>query len=112
MELVGCAKNKNTFGQLFIPRISRDFLHNGGFNMKKYILGGVVLAGMFWFAYYAGGRVAFERCRADMVIRTNESIVQRIQNNQKKQRIVNEETNRSGVRDIRVFLREKYTIGE
>jgi hypothetical protein len=75
---------------------------------KIYIIAAVALAvaGSYW----AGGRVASERCRAESAERKNESdarIQSEIINAKAK---INEETYRTGAADIRMRLRADYTI--
>lgn len=59
-------------------------------------------------AYIVGGRVALEKCRADVVhnITAQQTEIIKIQEN------VNAEAISRGVGDIRRVLRKKYTIAE
>ena len=64
----------------------------------------VVVAGAYW----AGGRVAAQKCNAraaEVAVKQNQEII-------KTMVAINEKTFNTGVRDIRRVLREKYTIAE
>jgi pyrroline-5-carboxylate reductase len=79
---------------------------------KIYFIAAGGMAAAIFFAYIAGGKIARERCRADMAVAAQTVALQNITENNNKQRIINEETYRTGVRDMRVWLREKYTIAD
>lgn len=64
----------------------------------------VVVAGAYW----AGGRVAAQKCNA----RAAEVAVKQKQEIIKTMGAINEKTFNTGVCDIRRVLREKYTIAE
>ena len=74
--------------------------------MKFYLIGAVValVAG----AYFAGGRVAHERCRAAAANTATEIAI----NSANITRIANEKTFNTGLRDIRRILHQKYTIAD
>lgn len=64
----------------------------------------VVVAGAYW----AGGRVAVQKCNAraaEVAVKQNQEII-------KTMGAINEKTFNTGVCDIRRVLREKYTIAE
>jgi len=74
--------------------------------MKFYLIGAVValVAG----AYFAGGRIAHEKCRAAAANTATEIAI----NSTNITRIANEKTFNTGVRDIRNILRQQYTIAD
>lgn len=83
----------------------RDFFIS---DMKLYIflffICVVVVAGAYW----AGGRVAAQKCNAraaEVAVKQNQEII-------KTMGAINEKTFNTGVCDIRRVLREKYTIAE
>ncbi|MDL2295256.1 hypothetical protein LJC18_00335 [Lachnospiraceae bacterium OttesenSCG-928-E19] len=77
--------------------------------MNKIYIGAAILA-VVYGAYWAGGRIANAQCRADQVIDNamqNDKIHQTII---ETKRIVNETVITTGTIDIRMRLRDKYTI--
>lgn len=83
------------------------FLLNKGEIMKNYIIIAIVIA-LIAFTYWAGGRIAKEKCHANIAKNNQEFQIQSIKQKEK----INAETYSSGVADLRNRLREKYTIAE
>lgn len=74
--------------------------------MKIYLI--ATVGALALGAYVMGGKIAREKCRTDVAIAaTNTEIKSR-----EIERIVNEKTFTTGVRDIRDILRTKYTIAD
>lgn len=78
--------------------------------IKIYIIAGI--AGVIFAAYWAGGRIAIQRCRADIAVQQNMSAAQLQTEIIETKTKINEETFNTGSADIRGLLREKYTIAE
>jgi DNA-binding TFAR19-related protein (PDSD5 family) len=76
--------------------------------MKMKLLFAATLVAFFYAAFWAGGRIALARCRADHV---QNMVVQYIGQQQVKRKI-DEKVFKTSVVDIRRGLREKYTIAE
>ena len=73
---------------------------------KIYLL--IFVFGIVIGAYFAGTRVATQKCNArvaEVAVKQNQEII-------KTMGAINEKTFNTGVRDIRRVLREKYTIAE
>ena len=63
-------------------------------------------------AYFCGLNMGIEKCRAKTAQKNAENIQQQyIQNNNNK-RIIHDKVYKTGVGDVRRFLRDKYTIAE
>lgn len=78
----------------------------GVWRMKKYLF--IACVAIVAFAYWAGGRVASQKCATQIAeIRAEQQSV-----NLENMVNVNEKVFNTGVRDIRRILRTKYTIAE
>lgn len=77
---------------------------------KIYIIAGI--AGMIFAAYWAGGQIATQRCRADVAVQQNMSATQLQTEIIETKTKINEETFNTSSADIRGLLRSKYTIAE
>ncbi len=76
--------------------------------MKKYFVIAAMCAGVCTGAYWAGGRVASQKCATQIAeIRAEQQSV-----NLENMVNVNEKVFNTGVRDIRRILRTEYTIAE
>lgn len=76
--------------------------------MKKYLFIAAMCAGVCAGAYWAGGRVASQKCATQIAeIRAEQQSV-----NLENMVNVNEKVFNTGVRDIRRILRTEYTIAE
>ena len=78
---------------------------------KIYIFAAIALFFIMSSAYWAGARMAEQRCRADNAIYNttqNDYVHKKII---ETKRIVNETVITTGTNDIRMRLRDKYTIG-
>lgn len=75
--------------------------------MLKLYLGGAIII-MIIGAFWAGGRIAHEKC----ITTTAQSQNTEISNSINMQRNINEKVLNTGVRDIRDILRREYTIRE
>ena len=75
--------------------------------MLRFYLGAAIII-MIIGAFWAGGRIAHEKCMR----RTTQSETQQITNSINMQRNINEKVFDTGVRDIRDILRREYTIRE
>ena len=76
--------------------------------MKKYFVIAAMGAGVCAGAYWAGGRVASQKCATQIAeIRAEQQSV-----NLENMVNVNEKVFNTGVRDIRRILRTEYTIAE
>ena len=76
--------------------------------MKKYFVIAAMFAGVCAGAYWAGGRVASQKCATQIAeIRAEQQSV-----NLENMVNVNEKVFNTGVRDIRRILRTEYTIAE
>ena len=83
------------------------FVFMGG-GMKKYFVIAAMCAGACAGAYWAGGRVASQKCATQIAeIRAEQQSV-----NLENMVNVNEKVFNTGVRDIRRILRTEYTIAE
>ena len=76
--------------------------------MKKYLYLFMAVGAAIFFAYVVGGRVGYEKCRADDAVKSEQIQLNLV----KVQEDVNEVVLRTGVGDIRRILREKYTIAQ
>lgn len=84
----------------------RDFLFRE--KMKKYLVIAAICAGVCAWVYWAGGRVATQKCDTRIAeIRADQQST-----NLEILRTVHEKTVNTGVRDIRRILHEKYTIAD
>ena len=76
--------------------------------MKKYLVIAAICAGVCAWVYWAGGRVATQKCDTRIAeIRAEQQSV-----NLENMVNVNEKVFNTGVRDIRRILRTEYTIAE
>ena len=76
--------------------------------MKKYFVIAAMCAGVCVGAYWAGGRVASQKCATQIAeIRAEQQSI-----NLENMVNVNEKVFNTGVRDIRRILRTEYTIAE
>lgn len=80
--------------------------------MQKYLIYGVAIMVIAGSSYWAGGRIATEECRANTAIRTGNAIIQKISENNEKQRRIHVETVNTHLSVIRDILRTKYTIAD
>ena len=74
----------------------------------KYLYLPVCVAAAVFAAYMSGMRLGTARCRATVatdVVANRNAIINKMEN-------INAETNKTGVADIRMWLRTKYTIAE
>ncbi|MDR2413242.1 MAG: hypothetical protein LBD50_03470 [Rickettsiales bacterium] len=80
--------------------------------MKSYLILAAVLAAFVFGAYWAGGRIAAEHCKADAAARQQAGLAG-LQNEiiTTKEKI-NAETNNAAAAAVRSRLREMYTIGD
>lgn len=74
--------------------------------MRIYLI--IAVVAMVGGAYFTGGRIAYEKCRADVANSATTAVVK----SGEITRIANEKTFSTGVRDIRDILRRKYTIAD
>lgn len=89
-------------------RVNPVFCFYGGGRMKKYFVVAAMCAGVCAGAYWAGGRVASQKCATQIAeIRAEQQSV-----NLENMVNVNEKVFNTGVRDIRRILRTEYTIAE
>lgn len=89
-------------------RVNPVFCFYGGGRMKKYFAIAAMCAGVCAGAYWAGGRVASQKCATQIAeIRAEQQSV-----NLENMVNVNEKVFNTGVRDIRRILRTEYTIAE
>ena len=89
-------------------RVNPVFCFYGGGRMKKYFVIAAMGAGVCAGAYWAGGRVASQKCATQIAeIRAEQQSV-----NLENMVNVNEKVFNTGVRDIRRILRTEYTIAE
>lgn len=89
-------------------RVNPVFCFYGGVRMKKYFVVAAMCAGVCAGAYWAGGRVASQKCATQIAeIRAEQQSV-----NLENMVNVNEKVFNTGVRDIRRILRTEYTIAE
>ena len=89
-------------------RVNPVFCFYGGGRMKKYFVIAAMCAGVCAGAYWAGGRVASQKCATQIAeIRADQQSV-----NLENMVNVNEKVFNTGVRDIRRILRTEYTIAE
>lgn len=89
-------------------RVNPVFCFYGGGRMKKYFVIAAMCAGVCAGAYWAGGRVASQKCATQIAeIRAEQQSV-----NLENMVNVNEKVFNTGVRDIRRILRTEYTIAE
>lgn len=77
-----------------------------GERMKKYLF--IACGALVAFAYWAGGRVASQKCAVQIAeIRASQQSI-----NMENMVKLNEKVMGTGVRDIRRVLHQKYTIAE
>ncbi|MCL2331628.1 MAG: hypothetical protein FWC61_03740 [Proteobacteria bacterium] len=80
--------------------------------MKTYIIFIILAAAAVFAAYWAGGRISREECRADVAVTADAARVQQSEQIIKTQRTINAETLNTDSRAIRDWLRANYTIAE
>jgi hypothetical protein len=93
-----------------LPRNQRGFLTGKKIMNKIYAIAcsaAVVIA-----AFWAGGRIEAQRCRAEFATQQNLANVRTQSEIIKTKAKINEETYNTGAADIRDRLRAKYTIRE